>query len=317
MLSIERRNWSRVVPTLFALMLTGSYSITAALGSASSGRINAATAEQTITDQRTKLQATYDAAHTELATLKPTRPVAELDALVVSAKLVCRIAVETGKRDTVCIKAPALTAELGRAHRRAELERRIETASAGLTTLRPAKVANSDAAALAGYLSAVGITADADTVNRWLVILAVLVIECCGGLALAVGIALSAGLSHVPQAGQKASTSTEHSEPGHAGTRRMDTKKDASTSARISRPAASALPVPGDVDTSPLSVAGVQFLAHLRERGGVLVAGQRAMADALGWSKSWTNVVLHELATAGVVRLATSRSGTMVALAAA
>jgi hypothetical protein len=66
MLSIERRNWSRVIATLFALFLTGSYSITAALGSASGGRQNAAMAEQTLADQRTKLQVTYDAARAEL-----------------------------------------------------------------------------------------------------------------------------------------------------------------------------------------------------------------------------------------------------------
>jgi hypothetical protein len=317
LLALEQRKASRIVAMLFALLLSGSYSVTAALGSASGGRTNAAIAEQTITDQRTKLQATYDTARAELALLKPTRPVAELDALVVGAKLVCRIAVEAGRRDTTCVKPPALTAELGRAHRRAELERKMEIASANLAALQPAKVANSDAAALAGYLSAVGFSVEADIVNRWLVILAVLVIECCGGLALAVGIALSPDVSSIPEACQSSSTSSEQSSSGHARTRKLGTANVASTGAAISCPAVFTLPIAARMDTNPLSLAGVQFLSYLRERGGVLVAGQRAMAEALGWSKSWTNVVLHELANAGLVKLNTGKSGTVVQLAAA
>jgi len=43
-------------------------------------------------------------------------------------------------------------------------------------------VANSDAVALAGYLSGLGVETTADRVNKLLVLLAVLVIECGGGL---------------------------------------------------------------------------------------------------------------------------------------
>src|SRR6476661_2252225 len=56
-----------------------------------------------------------------------------------------------------------------------------------------AKVANADAVALAAYLQAIGLNIDADWVNKLLVLLAVLVIECGGGLALAIGMALSDG----------------------------------------------------------------------------------------------------------------------------
>ena len=115
-----------------------------------------------------------------------------MQALVDAARPRCRIVVENGRRDTQCVKPADLAGELGRAKRRAELEAKTEAASTRLESAKPAKQANSDAAALVGYLSAVGVHADADTVNRWLVILSVLAIEMGGGLSLAVGMALSA-----------------------------------------------------------------------------------------------------------------------------
>jgi hypothetical protein len=67
-------------------------------------------------------------------------------------------------------------------------------------------------------------------------------------------------------------------------------------------------------DTMDKSAASVRFLAYLRERGGVLVSGQRQIGLALGWSKSWTHEVLHDLAGAGLVKLTTGKTGTVVKL---
>ena len=54
----------------------------------------------------------------------------------------------------------------------------MERAGADLAKAGPEKLANSDAAALSSYLQALGLNVDADRVNRLLVLLAVLVIEC-------------------------------------------------------------------------------------------------------------------------------------------
>jgi hypothetical protein len=322
MLSIERRNWSRVVAAFLALLLTGSYSITAALGSASGGRTNAAIAEQTITDQRSKLQASYDAARAELALLRPTRPVAELDAVVAGAKLVCRVATETGKRDTVCVKPPALTSELGRGHRRAELERKMETASAGLATLRPAKVVNSDAAALAGYLSAVGLDVEADRINRLLVLLAVLVIEMGGGLSLAVGLSLV----------QSAPKTTSTVELNHA-----DEDQCTPRGPRAAPEPAQRLAVPGSLVVQAASVeprrrparngrksrprrttkdhAAGAIMDHLRDRR-VMDSSERALARTIGATRATTRRALHGLVAAGKVALDAGIRGSVVRLAA-
>jgi hypothetical protein len=105
---------------LLALLLSGTYSLSAALGSAAGGRQNAATAETATTDARKRLQGAYDAAKAELDTLKPTRASGELEALIAGAKPVCHIVVTISRRDTVCGPPPTLVGELGRAKRRGD-----------------------------------------------------------------------------------------------------------------------------------------------------------------------------------------------------
>ena len=176
-----------------ALLLTGTYSVSAALGSAMGGRANAAIEAQDVTDKRSKAQASYDDATAELATLKPSRPVAEMEALVEAAKPQCRIVVSNGYRGETCSQAGHADCRAGSGEAACRLDQKIEQATADLAKTGPAKVANADALALATYLQALGLTIDADRVNKLLVLLAVLVIECGGGLALAVGMALSDG----------------------------------------------------------------------------------------------------------------------------
>ena len=78
--SLEAKRWSAALISLVALVLAGTYSVTAALGSAAGGRINAATTGDGHDRRRKKAQDAYDTAKAELATLKPARPVAELEA---------------------------------------------------------------------------------------------------------------------------------------------------------------------------------------------------------------------------------------------
>ena len=84
--SVDARRWSAALISLVALALSGTYSVTAALGSASGGRVNAAATEAATTDARTKAQAVYDAAKTELDTLTAAKPATELQAFIEGAK---------------------------------------------------------------------------------------------------------------------------------------------------------------------------------------------------------------------------------------
>ena len=126
--SISAKKWAQALLVCIGFAVCGSYSVVAALGSASGGRQDAAHAESTLQSARKRAQAAYDKATADLEAIKPSRSVAEVDALIAGAKPVCRIVVGHGHRNTVCTPPPALTAELGRAKRRAELDGKIEAA---------------------------------------------------------------------------------------------------------------------------------------------------------------------------------------------
>ena len=200
--SLETRRWSAAMMALVALLLAGAYSVSAALGSAAGGRANATIAETATTDARQKLQATYDLAKAELASLKPTKPVAELEALKASWHQ------RMGKREPWFYDA-----DLARAKRRAELEQKIERATADLAKITPARQANSDAKALARYLSAVGIDASPERLNDLLVVLAILLIEAGGGLSLAVGLSLVQSRSEIVPTVEQNRTELDHHTP--------------------------------------------------------------------------------------------------------
>ena len=160
----------------------------AALGSAAGGRANATITEHATTDARQKAQHTYDAAKAELASLKPTKPVAELEK-----------ALKKSWHDHMGRKSAwHYEPDLARAKRRAELEQKIENAATALAKITPTKQANSDAKALARYLSAIGIDATPERLNDLLVVLAILLIEAGGGLSLAVGLSLGKSVDAMP-----------------------------------------------------------------------------------------------------------------------
>jgi hypothetical protein len=84
--SLDQKRWSAAAISLVALLLSGTYSVTAALGSAASGRANAAATETANVDARAKAQAAYDAAKIELNALRSAKPSNELQSLMDGAK---------------------------------------------------------------------------------------------------------------------------------------------------------------------------------------------------------------------------------------
>src|SRR5206468_10931491 len=122
-----------------------------------------------------------------------------------------------------------LVAEVGRAKRRAELEAKIDGASAELASIQPARVANSDAKALARYLGALGLEVGPDRLNDLLVLLAVLMIEAGGGLSLALGMVLGVA----PAGHTEALVDAAVSEPEQRKTPPVDALVDAPAAASI------------------------------------------------------------------------------------
>lgn len=303
--SIAARKIAQSLLVCVGLATCGTYSVVAALGSASGGRQDAAHAESTLHSARKRAQAAYDKATADLEAIKPARSVAEVEALIAGAKPVCRILVGHGYRNTVCTPPPALTAELGRAKRRAELEQKIEAARLELAA--PAtRQANSDAVAISAYLSALGWTVEADTLNRLLALLAVLVIELGGGASLAIGMALSdrgvrAGAEQV--AGGSLS-----------GTLSTPPAKQPLPSQRENGAFAGVSGLAGTLPSPPGSGARERLLSMLHDGQGTVRGCQAEIGRALGVSRARVRQLLGDLTMAGVIRVRTSATGTVVSL---
>jgi hypothetical protein len=310
--AIARREWTLVPMAAAALVLTGAYSVTAALGSASGGRAKASATEQLIADQRTRVQTSYATAQAELVTLKSSRPVAELEALLASlprGRGDCTLRGVTG--GLVCSRNAALTAELGRAKRRAELERRMDAAQAELAQVAVPKQANSDAAALAAYAAALGFSVQTDEVNRLLVLLAVLVVECGGGLALAVGMSLSERSEQGALNRVFANGSTVCSSAFRANT--SNTRQDAPRT-RSERSSNAVVFAPVRNCSRSRKTVGDKLIATLLERGGPLQTSIRRLAQHLGTTPTTLHTVANELMVAGLVRVDAGRQGSVFRL---
>jgi hypothetical protein len=303
--NIDALCWSRASVALVALLITGAYSISAALGSAMGGRTNAAATETAITDARSRAQAAYDGARAELAGLKPSRPVAELEAFLAAAKPVCRIVVLVGERQTVCSPPASLVAELGRAKRRAELEMKLEKVRMELARIEPARAANSDAVALAIYLAALGISIGADTANRLLILLAVVVIECGGGLALAVGLSLSERPER--RVSERAFPSRA---PAFAANTANSNDDGVRTRPERSLDAMTLAPVRG----CSRNAVGQRLVEALRGRGGLVQSSIRRLALHLGTTPTTLHTAVRELIAARVVAVDAGRQGSVFRL---
>ena len=288
-LSLDRKQWARAAMVLVALVVTGTYSVVAALGSASGGRMNAAATELATAGSRQRAQAAYDQARTALAQLAPSRTVGEIEALLAIAKPTCRNTTLNGRRDLFCTPNASLVAERARAQRRVELQAQMDRANAALSEA-PAHVANTDAKALHRYLGAAGVQMDADRLNDLLTLLAVLVIECGGGMALAVGMSLS----EKPLSDQS---------PGH------------STAHTITEtPVASKEPSGVHTVHSPLKTSRDRLLAMVRDANGALRTGHRALGEALGVSATRAGQLLKDLAADGAIRVRAGKTGSVITL---
>jgi hypothetical protein len=261
--SLDRKQWARALMVFGALVITGTYSVSAALGSAAGGRMNAAATETATTGARQRAQAAYDQARAALAQLAPSRTEGEIDAALATARPTCRNTTLNGRRELFCVLNAALTAERARTQRHRELQDQIDRASAALREA-PAHVANTDAKALQRYLGAVGFKVGADRLNDLLTLLAVLVIETAGGLALVMALALSE---------KSLSNQSVHTAPAHGNGQRI--KETPAGSKELG----GALTV-----HSPAHSTRDRLLAMVRDANGALRTGHRALGVALGVS---------------------------------
>ncbi len=339
LLSLSGKRYTAAAVALLAMLVFGSYSVTAALGSASGGRMTAATEASEISKARARHQSAYDTAKSELDGLASARPSAELRAEIEAIDRMPGILIEgtpcggtlNGKVTKAwCPKRAELVAEKARAERRERLQAAMDRATAELAKLPAPKVVNTDAVALSGYLAALGHPLSTDALNKLLVVLAVLVIEFGGGLSLALATVLRPDVSGAGQAfavprqlEPSAPVSGDNAEAQSqkvSGPAESPTNKGKAASGQQTNKGKKRTPRGGKGGQGGSGSGGQRMPENvvelLKARGGKLEGGQRGIGRLLGVSKSRANELLHELAAAGAVILSTSKAGTIVELAA-
>lgn len=308
--SLGARRFGAAILSALAALIFGVYSITAALGSATGGRLVADAEASDTANKRRDATFKLEAVTRELGKLPTARTIAELDA-VIDREMASRRDLNdcvgwlpaTAAR-AVCVSVSELKAERGRAERRAVLEAEATEARDALAALPARKtVANADAMALQGFAAAMGVTATVDTINRWLVILAVLVIEFGGGLAFAIGASagrITAAVQPLPPQPVHAPTVDLPAITGdqHALTEREKITPDQQVASDFA------------TDHSPRD----RLIAALHGNQGVITTSQREIGRLVGLSQSRVNGLLRDLATAGVIRVRAGSTGTTIRL---
>ncbi len=296
-----------------AMMLCGAYSFSAAIGSSAGQRMTAQVAQIDTDGTRARLKQAYDLASGELQSLPASSgTTAELEAQIAALKRTpgandCeKIDGPVSKR--VCPEVAGLQVERAKAARREELQATMANASRDLAKLGPAKVANTDASAIAGYLKVASIELSTDAINRWLALLAVALVEFGGGLAFAVSTVLRDPVQVEPseRVGDQVSNGIQSVlvDTVENGPKTLDEENQPD----VSNPAPAKMVVP-DTFSGRLMVL-------LKDRGGELYSGHRALGRALGCSAGHVGNVLRDLASAGHVTVQATKMGTVVRLAA-
>lgn len=316
--ALRLRSLAGSLLALVALLLCGSYSFTAAIGASAGSRMASQAAQTSDDGTRGRLERSYAAVTAELASLPVARPSTELTAKIASLKQT-RGANECTKVDgpissKVCNEVASLEVDLARALKREELQAKADEASEALTRNGPARVANTDSAALSAYLGVAGISISVDALNRWLALLAVALIEFGPGLSFTLAHVLA--MEH-----QRPARSLSEALPGAGTVARLEHMEQTPVPTDATNAGFVELTEPDVGGTSPVPKLVVsddlqsRMVELVKSHGTEVMGSHRTFAMALGCSHTQAARVLAELEAAGVVALTKGRGGTVVRLA--
>jgi hypothetical protein len=171
------KNWSPVKGlALSALAIVAiAYSLTAELALTASSRSDLAASRQAESDSATRAKERHTRASSELAILKPSRTIGEVEAAI-ARQSANGCAAQNTKGSWVCPVNASLLGELARAKRRQELEAVLSGADQALAGSH-ATVADPGSVALATYLSALGLDVKPETVAQYLMLVPIVALE--------------------------------------------------------------------------------------------------------------------------------------------
>jgi hypothetical protein len=284
------RTWPRAVALSILGIVAVVYSLQAELALTASSRGDLTAKREHASKATNRAEDRHRRAKAELATLKPSRPVAELQALVDNGRPVCRVEVQGPSRQTVCAKPSHLVAELGRAKRKAELEGILDKADTALATGTTVGTADPGTAAIKTYLASVGVVVAAETLGQWLNLVPVLALEFGSALSMVLLSALQPRI-------------------------REPLIQVVDPPVVLTGPAAGPQPLRLLPDHSQHKEAVARrLLDYLRDHGGSVAGDERGIATLIGTSKSTLHRVSRGLAETNLITICTSREGTILKL---
>jgi hypothetical protein len=345
--SVDARRYSAALIALAAMLLSGAYCVTAALGSAAGGRANAAATETATTDARAKAQAAYDVAKAELESLTAAKPGAELQSLIETtkaelAKLPAGRSVaevealdrrypgrdcgaENGTGRWICQRPDPYAAELARARQRERLAAKLAllVVDAGKADDRlaaqrtAARTALERAAAELGRIQPARVAnSDAKALTRYLGALGVEVspdqLNDLLILLAVVMVEFGGGLSLAIGMALSGAPAPEHAE-------RPEQARDATVNAQSA--AIETLPAPVisssvQVRSAPApAVQAADILALVAAAGGALRTTTRRLGAQIGRPAASVHGELRRLAGVGLITLNTDSRGTLITAA--
>lgn len=321
--AMRSREWLQGLSCAALALVCVAYSFAAELSLAAGARGDLAAQRAATADAREATKARRDRAVSELATLQPARSADALQPLIEAIKQTkgangCIQRPQVSAAREACAKAAALESEAANFKRRAELEAAIAKADAELARPDTQQTGAADplAAVVAAYATAAGYDVDADAVAPWLALIPVLFLEISSALSLVVlrSVSAPAPAQQTPAGGLGASAGQAREPdplpmpPAEQTPASDETDGSDETNVQPIRPTRK----PRGLEEQKIANAVLAFLA---ECGGKTFAGQRAIARAVGYSKSRVNEVLNDLAAAGEIAMRPTPQGTALALA--
>ena len=311
--ALAAKTYAQAAFIALGLLICGSYSVVAAVGSATGQRMSAALSEDNTASRRANSQKAIEEATAYLAALSTKRSSgviqAEIDGILMGPGLDGCKAINGPRTKETCPHVAELRTELATAQAtekdRAETQATIDKAHSELVSLPPPKVVNSDAVAVAQLLQAFGYNPTVAEINTALAILSVLVIELGGSVSLAVGLALSGE----EKDSDKSSEST------------LSRKEEQALSPQTALP--SAEPSKDGQQKGPQALATKAFirstisvrdrlLADVKSNKGGLRSTYETLAAQYGVSGARIGQIIRELKQDGALRVRKTKSGTIL-----
>ena len=288
--AFQAQSFLRGLCLLILGLVAVAYSLTSELSLMATSRGDLRAHREQASETHRMAQERHSRAKQELASLKPSRPVRELEALA-KAPSKERCAVENGTGKWVCPSKPGIQAELGRAKRRAELEAILDVQEQALADGPTAKVADPGSTALATYLGSLGIAVSVNTLAQWLNLVPVLALELGSALAMVLVSGLQTMVPKSPEPKIEALPEPQILTP------------EPPTGMPLVK-----LP-------RPTEAIAALVLNHLKTHGGSISSTERGLAAVLGTSKPTIRRTIQALSASGMVVVQASKQGTRLQLA--